>query len=61
MSDPADHFTAAASLLDLFGLDAAIRAAMRSDAALDEGDVEGARFWASVEKLLRGRPSETPS
>jgi hypothetical protein len=29
MTSSADHFTAAASMLDLFGSDAAIRAAMR--------------------------------
>jgi hypothetical protein len=51
----ADHFAAAASLQDLYGDDASIRAAMRSDAALDEGDIEGARFWQAVEKALRPR------
>ena len=53
MMPNADHYAAAASLQDLYGPDADIRAAMRCDAALDEGDIEGERFWGSVWKLLR--------
>lgn len=58
MTDFPDHFAAAVRFLELFGDDASTRAAMRADAALDEGDMQGAAFWQRVEVLLRPRPYE---
>jgi hypothetical protein len=53
-----DHFTAAVSLVDLFGEEAWFRASLRSDTALDAGDVEEARFWQRVAALLKTGTSE---
>jgi hypothetical protein len=39
---------AANEMIEMFGDDAAVRAAMRSDAELDVGEVEQARFWRRV-------------
>jgi hypothetical protein len=36
---------AANEMIEMFGEDAAVRAAMRSDAELDVGEVEQSRFW----------------
>jgi len=39
---------AAAQMVKLFDIDASIEAALRSDAALDEGDTENHRLWLRV-------------
>jgi hypothetical protein len=39
---------AAHEMLEMFGDDAGVRAAMRADAALDVGDDEDYRFWKRV-------------
>jgi len=39
---------AAVQVVALFDLDASIEAALRSDAALDEGDLENDRLWLRV-------------
>ncbi len=58
MTTNADHFAAAAELQKLFGSDANLRAAMRADKALDEGDTDGFHFWKNVEGALRPRAHE---
>jgi len=45
-------------LIELFGTDVSLRAAVRADAALDEADSEGFNFWKAVETALRPRKSE---
>ena len=56
--DP-DIFRAAKLLIDQHGEDAAIRAAQRTDALLEEGDVDGAMVWrrilGAIDELQRGR------
>lgn len=58
MIDDPDIFRGAKLLIDQHGEDAAIRAAQRADAPLDEGDVDGARAWRrildAIDELQRG-------
>ena len=39
-------------MVDLFDLDASIDAALRSDAALDQGDLENHRLWLRVMRAI---------
>ncbi len=39
---------AATEMVKLFDIDASTEAALRSDAALDEGDIENHRLWLKV-------------
>lgn len=59
MIDDPDIFRAAKLLIDQHGEDAAIRAAQRTDALLEEGDVDGALVWrrilGTIDELHRGR------
>ena len=59
MIDDPDIFRAAKLLIDQHGEDAAIRAAQRTDALLEEGDVDGALVWrrilGAIDELQRGR------
>jgi hypothetical protein len=58
--DPIEgHWRAADEMIRLFGPDAGLRAALRADKALEEGDTEGFRFWQKVEAALRPRAAET--
>ena len=58
INDP-DIFRAAKLLIDQHGDDAPIRAAMRADELLDEGDVDGALVWRrileAIDELRRER------
>jgi hypothetical protein len=64
MIDDPDIFHAAKLLIDQHGDDAAVRAAMRADVLLDEGDVDGAVVWRrileAIEELKRGRREGEP-
>ena len=59
MIDDPDIFRAAKLLIDQHGQEAAIRAAQRADALMDEGDVDGAVVWRrileAIEEQRRGR------
>jgi hypothetical protein len=59
MIDDPDIYRAAKLLINQHGEDAALRAAQRADALLEEGDVDGSAVWrrivAAVEELRRGR------
>ncbi len=50
------------ALIKRCGEDAPIQAAMRADALLDEGDLDGQAAWrqilAAIEELLRKEPGE---
>jgi hypothetical protein len=54
-----DIYRAAKLLIDQHGEDAAIRAAQRADALLEEGDMDGVLVWRrileTVDELRRGR------
>ena len=59
-----DVYRAAKQLVDQHGADATILAAMRADALLEEGDIEGAAAWRAIvraiEELQRERgPKES--
>jgi hypothetical protein len=43
--DPIDTWRAADQMLKLYGDDAAIKAALRGDALLDQGGVDGFHAW----------------
>ncbi len=43
-----DALRCAAVLVDRYGLDADIHLAMRADAAMDAGNLDGARVWCRV-------------
>jgi hypothetical protein len=48
---PVSHvnvWQAAAQMVKLFDIDASMEAALRSDAALDEGDLENHKLWLKV-------------
>jgi hypothetical protein len=46
--DLSEVWRAAHEMLEMFGDDAGVRAAMRADASLDVGDTEDYRFWKRV-------------
>ncbi len=62
MTTDLDIYRSAAALIKRYGEDALIQAAMRADALLDEGDMEGSAVWrqilAAIEELLRKEPGE---
>ena len=64
MIDDPDIYRAAKLLVDKRGGDAAVRAALRADVLLDEGDVDGAALWrrivAAIDELKRGRREDEP-
>ncbi len=57
---PTSTFTSANLLVKQYGQDAPIHAAMRADAMLDKGDLNGAAAWRrilrAVEELQRAEP-----
>ncbi len=52
-------------LIKRYGEDAPIQAAMRADALLDEGDLDGQAVWrqilAAIDELLRQEPGDQRS
>ena len=62
MTSDLDIFRSAQVLVTHHGEDAPIEAAMRADAILDKGDLEGYAVWRrilrAVEELLRSEPIE---
>ena len=57
-----DIYRSAALLIESHGEDAVIEAAMRADAMLDKGDLDGQRVWKAIvraiEELQRGGREE---
>ena len=60
--DEVDIWRSAKALVDSYGDDATIHAAMRADELLAQGDLDGAGTWrrvlAAVKELERTEPSE---
>ena len=59
-----DIWRSASEMIKLHGEDAAVRAAMRADALLERGDLDGAAIWKRVvraigELTLTAPPSES--
>lgn len=56
MADETDIYRTAKFLIELHGADAPIQAAMKADALLDAGDIEGRAVWrrilAAVDELV---------
>ncbi len=46
--DPTDIWRAANIVIEMFGEDATLRAAMRADALLEQGDAEGFFVWKRI-------------
>lgn len=57
-----DLYRAANVITKQYGLDAPVHAAIRADAALEAGDLEGYEMWKgilkAVEELLRVEPGD---
>ncbi len=57
-----DIYRSAHLLVKRHGAEATIHAAMRADAMLDKGDLDGQRVWMRIlkatEELLNSRPSK---
>ncbi len=62
MTSDLDIYRSAQTLVKQHGDDAPIHAAMRADAMLDKGDLDGCAVWKrvlrAVEELLREEPRE---
>ncbi len=60
MIGEADIWRSAAQIVDRYGEDAPLEAAMRADAMLEAGDLDGLAVWKRIKKaaeeLLRERP-----
>jgi len=61
MTDDIDIYRTAKVLIELHGEDAPIQAAMKADALLEAGDIDGQAVWKRIlaavdELLLAGRP-----
>ncbi len=56
-------FRAANQLVKRYGQDAELEAAMRADAMLEAGDIEGQRVWKrilkAVDELQRDKPNQS--
>ncbi len=62
MTTDLDIYRSAEALINRYGQDAPIQAAMRADELLDESDMEGSAVWkqilAAIQDLLRQEPGE---
>jgi hypothetical protein len=62
MSSALDVYRSAHALIQQHGVAAAIEAAMKADAMLDKGDLDGAAVWrqivAAVNEIERKEPAE---
>ena len=58
--EPIDTWRAADQMVKLHGVDAAIKAALRANALLDQGDADGFEAWkriaTAINELQRVRP-----
>lgn len=50
--DRIDIYRSAALFIKRYGEDAALEAAARADAMLDEGDLDGQRVWKAIIKAI---------
>jgi len=50
--DDIDIYRSAKLLIDQYGADAVVEAAMRADAMLERGDMEGAAVWKRVVRAI---------
>ena len=52
IADP-DIYRAAKREIDQYGADASIQTAMRADALLDQGDIEGSAVWRAIGRVIK--------
>jgi hypothetical protein len=50
--DEIDIHRSAKRLIDLFGTNAAVEAALRADAMIERGDMDGAGIWRSIVRVI---------
>ncbi len=50
--EPTDIWRAANMMIEMFGEDATLRAAMRADALLEQGDTEGFFVWKRIARAI---------
>jgi len=55
-----DIWRAAEQMRNMFGADAAIRAAMRADHLMDQGHIEGFEIWKRVAAAINELERKTP-
>jgi len=58
---PTDIWRAANEMIRMFGEDARLRAAMRADALLEEGDTEGCSVWKQIIRAISELQSSAPA
>ena len=61
MTDAIDIYRAAKLYIDQHDDQAAIQAAMRSDAFLAAGDIEGSRMWRKITQAIEVMQATEPS
>ena len=59
--DEIDLWRTANLLIAQHGENAGFEAALRSDALLDQGDIEGHRVWRRILGIINGLEAERPS
>ena len=55
-----DIYRSAAAMIKQHGEDAALQAAMKSDALLKKGDMEGAKVWREIVKKIDFLQAQKP-
>ena len=61
MPSDLDIYRAANQMIDLFGDDAPLQAARRSDMFLEQGDVDGQAKWKLIKAAIEELLNETPT
>lgn len=60
LMDTIDIYRTAKLLLDQYGADASVHAAMRADQLIESGDVQGVHVWKRVLKAIEELTSSDP-
>ncbi len=55
-----DLWRCAKQIVDRYGEDAPLETAMRADAMLEAGDLDGERVWIAIKRRVEEMLSETP-
>lgn len=61
MTSTLDIYRSAKQLIDQYGEDAPIEAAIRADAMLDRGDLDGQAVWKRIVAAIGELMAKTPS
>jgi len=58
---PTDIWRAANTIIELYGAEATLKAALRADALLDQGDAEGFFAWKRIARAIGDLPRPAPA